>query len=89
MTTTKQVKRLEVLESMRAVDAEPDDSRHKVLEFLYQKAEKLFQSGCDLSHDPAQSPVHNIAAAIARKDYAEAKVLLGKVAQSINEKVRA
>ncbi len=89
MTTTKQVKRLEVLESMRAVDAEPDDSRHKVLEFLYQKAEKLFQSGCDLSHDPDQSPIHNIAAAIARGDHETAKELLAIASKAASGRVDA
>ncbi len=89
MTTTRQFRRLEMLECMKEAHAKPNDDGRKVLEFLWEKADKLIQSGHGLAHDPAQSPVHNIAAAIAREDYQAAKALFRKAVQSMNEKVRA
>ncbi len=89
MSTTKQARRLEMLEGMTEANAKPNTDGNKVLEFLCEKADKLIRSGHDLSHDTAQSPVHNISAAIAREDYQAARALFRKAVQSMNEKIRA
>ena len=89
MTTKSQFRRLEMLECVKEADAKPNDGGSKVLGFLCDKANELIRSGHGLSHDPDQSPVHNIAAAIAREDYPTARALFRQAFQSMNEKVRA
>ena len=75
-----------MLECVKEADAKSNDGGIKVLEFLLEKADKLIQSGHGLGHDPAQSPVHNIAAAIARQDFDAAREMLGLVVKSITER---